>query len=160
MRELEDLVISATGSSLLVANLNHAAQSVDVSSVAPIRDVPPGSAATMISLLEEWDAKCTNLLGELDAKVRAIKSRATEDRRRAEDLDNKIKKVANGAGSATGVASLRGGGQVQGSGKRGMAGEADEMDLDEKNGGSSIWARSAKRGGKLMGGLDRKLGGD
>lgn len=87
-RELEDVVISAVYAGLLTAKLNPIRQEVQVSSVAPLRDVPPVTVSALVSTLQRWSARCDATLAELEdtvSRIRADAARAAE-RRRENDL--------------------------------------------------------------------------
>ncbi|TWU73956.1 hypothetical protein ED733_004911 [Metarhizium rileyi] len=75
-RQLEELVITAIYAGLLHATLDPARQAVQVNSVAPLRDLPPGSIQDMIAALSNWSDQCTSTLGDLDAQIRNIRTAA------------------------------------------------------------------------------------
>ena len=143
-RALEDLVISSIYAGLLTAKLDTLSQRVDVSSVAPLRDLKTGSVPRMISVLEDWDSRCVSVLAEIEGQVREIRRKAQEQKKRETEHE---KAVAKRMGENE---------DGKGKWKRGGGEEADEMDIDE--GGRRL--RSAKRGGgNFLGGLGRRLGG-
>ncbi|KAG8407653.1 hypothetical protein J3458_020395 [Metarhizium acridum] len=76
-RQLEELVITAIYAGLLHATLDPARQAVQVNSVAPLRDLSPGSVQDMIAALSNWSDKCASTLGDLEAQIRNIRSAAT-----------------------------------------------------------------------------------
>ncbi|KAL6713892.1 hypothetical protein ACLMJK_008386 [Lecanora helva] len=145
-RALEDLVITSIYAGLLTAKLDTLSQRVDVSSVAPLRDLKPNSIPHMVKVLEDWDSRCVNVLGEIEAQVAEVRKKAVERRRREVEYE---KLVAKAMGEGDGKGKL---------GKRGGSGEdGDEMDLDD---GSTGRTRGAKRGGgNFLGGLGKRLGG-
>lgn len=72
---------------LLTARLNPQRQEVQVSSVAPLRDVPPPTVAGIVSTLQQWSARCDATLAELEgtvSRIRADAARAFERNREAE----------------------------------------------------------------------------
>lgn len=143
-RALEDLVISSIYAGLLTAKLDTLAQRVDVSSVAPLRDLKPGSVPLMVSVLEDWDSRCVNVLGEIEGQIREIRRRAQEQRKRETEHEKAVAKKMGESEDGKGKLGKRGGGE-----------EADEMDIDE--GGRRL--RGAKRGGgNFLGGLGKRLG--
>lgn len=86
-RELEDVVINTVYAGLLAAKLNPARQEVQVSSVAPLRDVPSATVAGIVGTLQAWSARCDSTLAELEgtvARIRADAARAAERRREAD----------------------------------------------------------------------------
>ena len=120
-------------------------QRVDVSSVAPLRDLKPGSVPYMVSTLEDWDSRCVSVLGEIEGQVLQIRRKAQEQRRRETEHEKVVAKKMGENEDGKGKLGKRGGGE-----------EADEMDIDE--GGRRL--RGAKRGGgNFLGGLGRRLGG-
>ena len=141
-RALEDLVISSIYAGLLTAKLDTLSQRVDVSSVAPLRDLKPGSVPRMVSVLEDWDLRCVCVLGEIEGQVREIKRKAQEQRRRETEHEKAVAKKMGESEDGKGKLGKRGGGE-----------EADDMDIDE--GGRRL--RGAKRG-NFLGGLGKRLG--
>ena len=144
-RALEDLVISSIYAGLLTAKLDTLSQRVDVSSVAPLRDLKPGSVPRMVSVLEDWDGRCVSVLGEIEGQVREIRRKAQEQKRRETEHEKTVAKRMGENEDGKGKLGKRGGGE-----------EGDEMEIDE--GGRR--SRGAKRGGgNFLGGLGRRLGG-
>ncbi|CAF9920410.1 hypothetical protein IMSHALPRED_004878 [Imshaugia aleurites] len=146
-RALEDLVISSIYAGLLAAKLDTLSQRVDVSSVAPLRDLKPGSVPRMVSVLEDWDSRCVSVLGEIEGQIREIRRKAQAQKKREVEHEKAVaKKMGDNEDGKGGKLGKRGGGE-----------EAEEMDIDE--GGRRL--RGAKRGGggNFLGGLGRKFGG-
>ena len=139
-RALEDLVISSIYAGLITAKLDTLSQHVDVSSVAPLRDLRPGSVPRMVSVLEDWDSRCVSVLGEIEGQIREIRRKAQEQRKRDTEHEKAVAKKM---------------GDNEDGKKRGGE-EAEEMDIDE--GGRRL--RGAKRGGgNFLSGIGRRLGG-
>ena len=145
-RALEDLIISAIYAGLITAKLDTQAQRVDISSVAPLRDLRPTSVPEMISVLENWDSRCKEVLVELEGQIREVRQKALRERRRGEANQKATAKMMDD----------REGGKGKGGGKRAVAEENEEMDIDEI---VSVRTRNSKRGGGLFKGFGRKLGG-
>ena len=144
-RALEDLVISSIYAGLLTAKLDTLSQRVDVSSVAPLRDLKPGSVPGLVSVLEDGDRRCVSVLGEIEGQVREIRRKAQEQKKRDTEHEKAVARRMGETEDGKGKLGKRGGGE-----------EADEMDIDE--GGRRL--RGAKRGGgNFLGGLGRRLGG-
>jgi len=145
-RALEDLVIASIYAGLLTAKLDSLSQRVDVSSVAPLRDLKPGSMPHMVHVLGDWDSRCVTVLGEIEGQVREVRRKAQDARKREMEHE---KAVGKAMGDGEGKGKL---------GKRlGLGEEGEEMDMDEGGGGRT---RGAKRGGgNFMSGLGRRLGG-
>jgi len=92
-RELEDLVISTIYAGLIQAQLDPKHELVRISSVAPLRDVAPGQAATpngtdvgsaiggLLSSLQTWAGRCEATLQHLEEQMSEL--RADADRRAA-----------------------------------------------------------------------------
>ncbi|KAL9124235.1 MAG: hypothetical protein Q9217_006416 [Psora testacea] len=146
-RALEDLVISTIYAGLLTAKLDTLAQRVDVSSVAPLRDLKPGSIPQMVSVLEDWDSRCVEVLAELETHMREVRKSAMKERRREEANEKAVAKAMEN--------KEKGNGKIVG--KRGVGEEGDEMEIDE--GGAGTRTRNAKRGGGMLKGLGKRLGG-
>ena len=146
-RALEDLVISAIYAGLITAKLDTLAQRVDVSSVAPLRDPEPGSVPHMITVLADWDKRCVGVLEELEGQVRDVRRKALKDRRREEANERATAKLLEDKENARG----------KGGAKRGVGDEPDEMDIDDN--GAGVRTRNAKRGGGVLKGIGRRLGG-
>lgn len=81
-RALEDLVISAIYAGLISAVLDPRGQAVQISAVAPLRDLAPGAVADMARALEAWSGRLETTLAGLDARAEAIRAEA---RQRAAD---------------------------------------------------------------------------
>lgn len=118
---------------------------MDVSSVAPLRDLKPGSVPQMVSVLEDWDRRCETVLRELEGQVRDVRRKAQDWRRREAEHEKAVAKKMGEADDGKGKLGKRGGE------------EGGEMDIDDGGGGRT---RGAKRGGgKFLGGPGRRLGG-
>ncbi|GFP60011.1 COP9 signalosome complex subunit 7a [Trichoderma asperellum] len=76
-REVEDLVITAIYAGLLHATLDPARQAVSVTSVAPLRDLAPGTIPDMIGALQNWAGRCQSTLGDLEEQIKSIRDAAT-----------------------------------------------------------------------------------
>lgn len=80
--ELESLVTTAIYSSLITARLSPASNppTVNVTSVAPLRDVKPDSLSTMITILTNWETRCSDVTNDLEAEIEKIKADAVKRR--------------------------------------------------------------------------------
>ncbi|KAL2054221.1 hypothetical protein ABVK25_005362 [Lepraria finkii] len=116
-RALEDLVISSIYAGLLTAKLDILSQRVDVSSVASLRDLKPGSIPTMVSTLEDWDSRCVSVLADLEEHAREVRRKAQEQRRRETEHE---KAVAKAMGEGEGKGRGNWGREGVGSRRRGM----------------------------------------
>ena len=112
--DLESLVTTAIYSSLLTARLSPAATppTINVTSVAPLRDVQPQSLPKMISVLEEWQLRCGNVIGDLEAEIQAVKSnaakRATREAAHQRLFDEALEKRKAELGPTLSEAALQG----------------------------------------------------
>lgn len=151
-RELEDVVISAVYAGVLTARLNPARQEVQVSSVAPLRDVPPPTIPSLVSVLQQWSARCDATLAELERNMASIRADAAVALERKREADSFIEAAveaeemeSSGAGAGGGSGGGSGGGgsgsitaravraarsraTARGASKRGMM----EVDADEE----------------------------
>lgn len=134
-RALESLLIASLSNGLLSGTLNPLHQRADISSVAPLRDLPPNSIPSLTATFSAWETRCQNVLADLEARVVAVKQEAKvrAERKRVyegvrEDL---IEGVAGGGAEAeTGKGKGKGDGSAGGAGsggrgerKRGVSGE-------------------------------------
>ncbi|KAL6801145.1 hypothetical protein GGI42DRAFT_39063 [Trichoderma sp. SZMC 28013] len=86
-REVEDLVITAIYAGLLHATLDPARQAIQVSGIAPLRDLAPGTIPDMINALQNWAGRCQSTLGDLEEQIKNIREAAItrETEKRASD---------------------------------------------------------------------------
>ncbi|OKL60234.1 COP9 signalosome complex subunit 7 [Talaromyces atroroseus] len=113
--ELESLVTTAIYSSLIVARLSPATNppTVNVTAVAPLRDVRAQTVSAMISILSEWEDRCGDIINGIEAEIAKIKDQTVKnaimDRQRTAALE---KAIADWDGESnentTGAAGLRG----------------------------------------------------
>lgn len=96
--ELESLVTTAIYSSLITARLSPTSSppAVNVTAVAPLRDVHPQTVSTMISILSEWESRCGDVIGSIETEIAKIKAQAAEQRKRGRDRAKRIEKSING----------------------------------------------------------------
>jgi COP9 signalosome complex subunit 7 len=101
--ELESLVTKAIYSSLITARLSPASDPpfVNVTSVAPLRDIKPQSLPTMISLLTQWESRCGDVISDIEAEIAKIKSNAAKRRAKEQARAALLEKaLASADGSA------------------------------------------------------------
>lgn len=112
-RELEDVVISAVYAGLLAARLNPSRQEVEVSSVAPLRDVQPASVAGLVNTLQQWSARCDATLAEIEASISTIRAEAARAAERKRESDRILaaavasEEKGDGAGAGSGLGGTR-----------------------------------------------------
>ncbi|PPJ52391.1 hypothetical protein CBER1_09785 [Cercospora berteroae] len=158
--DLEHLVTQAIYSNLITATLNPAAQTVVITSVAPLRDIAPGSIQTMVSELAAWSGRCDAVLEQLEAEIQKVKADAEKRAKRESKADKQIKAVTEqaekGGKSDGGIMGSRPGPNTRGANKRDQADEDedydDAMDLDD----GSRAAGGKKRSGGILGKLTGK----
>ncbi|KAM4058077.1 PCI domain-containing protein [Hirsutella rhossiliensis] len=92
-RQLEDLVIKAVYQGLLHATLDPARQAVQVTSVAPLRDLQPGSIPNMTAALNAWSDRCTTTLADLEAQIRDIRYAAAVRAMETKTADEKLRRL-------------------------------------------------------------------
>ncbi|KAG5946546.1 hypothetical protein E4U60_004003 [Claviceps pazoutovae] len=151
-REVEELVITAIYAGLVKATLDPDRKTVQVTSLAPLRDLEPGCIPSMIFALENWSDKCTSTLGDLEVEIQRIRGAALKretEKRTAEmkiqalvvDEQDKTKKdVLMKEGMAR-----RGRHNKRGVGDAANPAHDEAMDLDEAPAAEEQTKRSSKR---------------
>ncbi|CAI6339334.1 unnamed protein product [Periconia digitata] len=149
-RSLEELITSAIYAGLLTATLDPAHSLVAVTSVAPLRDLAPGSLPAMQAALASWSNRCDAALLDLEARVAEVR-KAAIDREKTRRKKERVQEVA--------MMSM----EEKGGQKRSVSGLGDEdiMDIDQESGSGRTF-RGAKRGpggsfGGTFSGLGRRL---
>ncbi|KAF5565006.1 ACOB [Fusarium phyllophilum] len=94
-REVEALVISAVYAGLLHATLDPARAVVQVTSVAPLRDLAPGAIAGLAAALKKWSDRCTTTLDGLDLQIKEIRTTAATRQREQRLADEKLQQLIN-----------------------------------------------------------------
>ncbi|KAJ9485530.1 hypothetical protein VN97_g7819 [Penicillium thymicola] len=129
--ELESLVTKAIYASLITARLSPASNppSVNVTAVAPLRDVQPQSLPQMIANLSEWESRCGEVVSDLEAEIARVKSDAAKRAARAQAHNNALDEAVKRKKS-TGKKGGRRGGRL-GAGVGGSKRDADDIDEDD-----------------------------
>ncbi|KAH9823745.1 COP9 signalosome complex subunit 7-like [Teratosphaeria destructans] len=167
--DLEHLVTQAIYSDLISATLNPAAQIVVITSVAPLRDLAPGSVNDMVAELAAWSGRCDSALADLEAEIAKIKSDARRRAMREQRTEKQVKAVTDepkngGVGTGLGlggVGSLAGMGGKSGHNTRGagkkpdLTEDGDDEDAMEVDGGEGAGRRKSNVG-KFVDKLSRK----
>lgn len=96
-RQLEDLVVTAVYAGLLDATLDPARRAVQVSRIAPLRDLPPGAVPSMVSALKTWSERCTSTLDDLEGQVREIRAAAARREREKRAAQDKMQLLVSEA---------------------------------------------------------------
>ncbi|TKA66783.1 hypothetical protein B0A55_10501 [Friedmanniomyces simplex] len=152
--DLEHLVTQAIYNDLISATLNPAAQTVVITSVAPLRDLAPGSVADMIAEMSAWSGRCDSVLADLEQEIARVKANAR--RRHAREVKAEKQKAAAETGEKGGtsgvLAESRSGRNTRGATKKAEEDDDDYGDAMELDGGSGM-------GGLGGGGKKRSSGG-
>ncbi|KAJ5504146.1 hypothetical protein N7463_007020 [Penicillium fimorum] len=129
--ELESLVTTAIYASLITARLSPASNppSVNVTAVAPLRDVQPQSLPKMIANLSEWESRCGEVVSDLEAEIARIKSDAAKRASRAQAHSEALEEAVKRKQSAGKKGGRRGG--RLGAGLGGSKRDADDIDEDD-----------------------------
>ncbi|KAL3434333.1 CSN complex subunit 7 [Aspergillus tetrazonus] len=116
--ELESLVTAAIYSSLITARLSPATNppTVNVTSVAPLRDVKPSSLPTMISTLTAWEARCGSVISDIEAEIAKIRADSAQRRQKEHARAVAIEKTLE-KWNAEGGEQVQGGNPGQGQGQ-------------------------------------------
>lgn len=133
-REVEDLVITAIYAGLLNATLDPARQAVQVSSIAPVRDLAPGAISEMTSILSTWSGRCSSTLAELNEQISNIRASAALREKEKKATDEKIKSLITDAKENDSRADHHRDALRRTFNKRtitGGGGRGDDMELDE-----------------------------
>ncbi|KAJ4334172.1 hypothetical protein N0V95_009241, partial [Ascochyta clinopodiicola] len=77
-RPLEELITTAIYAGLVTATLDPAHSLVSVTSIAPLRDLAPGSLPALQGTLQTWSARCDAALADLEAQVETVRRDAVE----------------------------------------------------------------------------------
>ncbi|KIW40356.1 uncharacterized protein PV06_07559 [Exophiala oligosperma] len=156
---LESLVTQSIYAGLLTARLSPTSNppSVNVTSVAPLRDLRPQSLPALLQILQVWESRCTSMIGELDTQITSMRNEAiqrhTIERRRQAAVDAAVLSTKPAIANIN-HAQLRAAGRLPS--KRDldaqMEGEGDDvsdddgqMDLDEGIG--DVSSGTSSRGG-------------
>ncbi|KAF1914140.1 hypothetical protein BDU57DRAFT_518954 [Ampelomyces quisqualis] len=147
-RALEELITSAIYAGLINATLDPAHSLIAVTSVAPLRDLAPGSLPALQTTLQAWSQRCDSALAGLEAQVDKVKTEAVDREKMRRKREQALEAVMHA-------------GDDKATGKRGLGGlgSDDAMDIDDE-GGSGRITRGSKRGPANfgLGGMGRRLG--
>ncbi|KAH6220077.1 hypothetical protein HBI42_105500 [Parastagonospora nodorum] len=147
-RALEELIMTAIYSGLITATLDPAHSLISVTSVAPLRDLAPGSLPALQTTLQAWSQRCDSALADLEAQVEKVKKEAVDREKVRRKKDRALEAVMQAS-------------EDKSTSKRGLGGYGgdDAMEIDDE-GGSGRTTRGNKRGppGNFLGGMSRRLG--
>ena len=85
--------MSAVYAGLLQAKLDPARAAVHVSSVAPLRDLPPLAIPGMIAALTTWADRCTSTLAGLETQIKDVHAAAATRQREQRTAEEKLQKL-------------------------------------------------------------------
>jgi COP9 signalosome complex subunit 7 len=144
---LESLITNALYTDLIDGALDPHNQVVHIDSVAPLRDLRPGSVPTLTQAFESWSAQCASTLAELQKEIDLVNDKAKAKAQR----DKRIQQIF--------VAKMEM--SEEGKGKRGpdpnddndSDENGDEMDIDAEA------ARGSRSKRSLLGSVGRRLVG-
>lgn len=147
-RDLEQLVTEAIYDNLITATLNPTAQTVVITSVAPLRDLAPGSVTQLLGELSAWSGRCDAVLADLQAEVARIEANAVKRAAREQSKEKQIRaatEVSEKTGTVGGLRSM-----VRQSSKVEADDDDDAMEVDAVGTSNGSRKRSAgKSGGKF-----------
>lgn len=152
-RALEELITTAIYSGLITATLDPAHSLVAVKSVAPLRDLAPGSLPALQNTLQAWSQRCGTALADLEAQAEKVRKEAVDRekmrRKKERALEAAMQANEEKASAKRGLLGIGGGG----------GGGDDAMEIDDE-GGSGRQTRGTKRGPGAFGfgGMGRRLG--
>jgi COP9 signalosome complex subunit 7 len=153
-RDLEQLVTTAIYENLLTATLNPAAQTVVITSVAPLRDLAPGSVGQLLGELSAWSGRCDSVLADLQAEISRIEAEAMKRAAREQRKEKQIKAANETGEKSSGAAGGTRSGKQMGSFKaeaQESADDDDAMELDSSSGQNGR-KKGAAGGGRFVGG--------
>lgn len=149
-------MISAIYAGLVAGTLDPYNQTVNLSSVSPLRDLPPLSIPSMLSTLHEWSSRCGSTLADLERQIAKIKADALKRHREEAEWAAQVEKLVEIKGQpgkkeqAGEPGFFEGLGRKLGGGKRNIEGDSgDGMDLDDDDSGEfgdNRGGRNKKRG--------------
>ncbi|KIX07825.1 uncharacterized protein Z518_02479 [Rhinocladiella mackenziei CBS 650.93] len=90
---LESLVTQSIYSGLLTARLSPTSNPpiVNITSVAPLRDLRPQSLPALLQILQTWESRCSSMVNDLEAQISAVRAAAAQrtatQRKRQEVVD-------------------------------------------------------------------------
>jgi len=148
-RDLEQLVTAAIYDNLLSATLNPAAQTVVVTSVAPLRDLAPGSVSQLLGELSAWSGRCDAVLADLQAEVAKIEANAVKRAAREQNKEKQIRAATEVSEKTGPVGGLRN------MGRQSSKVEEDDDAMEVDGVGSSNGSRKRSAAGKSGGRMGR-----
>lgn len=152
-RDLEQLVTAAIYDNLITATLNPNAQTVVITSVAPLRDLAPGSVGQLLGELSAWSGRCDSVLADLQSEIAKIEANAAKRAANEQRKEKQIRAATETTEKVGAAGPLRSSGR-QSSKLESMVGEADDedaMEVDTFGTSSGTGGRKRSAAGKAAG---------
>lgn len=86
--ELEEVITHAIYNGLIHGRLDPRGQRVNITSVAPLRDVSKTDIPTLQDTLKEWSDRCTSTLSDLEKQIALVKAEAVERKKNESEWDD------------------------------------------------------------------------
>lgn len=118
--DLESLVTTAIYANLISARLSPASTppTINVTSVAPLRDVQPQSLPQMVTLLTEWESRCGEVVKDLETEIARVKANAQKRHDKEQAYRERLEEAVQRRQAET----MREGGNGGGDGRAGKSG--------------------------------------
>lgn len=103
--KLEEVITNAIYNGLIHGRLDPRGQRVNITSVAPLRDVSKTDIPTLQNTLREWSDRCTSTLWDLEKQIALIKAEAVERKKEENEWDdfyNSLLQKDSGPGGQSG----------------------------------------------------------
>ena len=108
--ELEGVITNAIYNGLIHGRLDPRGQRVNITSVAPLRDVSKTDIPTLQDTLREWSDRCTSTLSDLEKQIALVKAEAVERKKKENEWDdfyNSLLQKDPGPGGKSGHPQLK-----------------------------------------------------
>lgn len=165
--ELESLVTSAIYAGLLTARLSPTSSPprVQITSVAPVRDLRPQSLSAILQILQTWEGRCSSTVAELESQIAGLTSNAANrtalQRKRQEVVDTAVIQSENDGSKSVRPRDRRGNKRDLDERMEGEDDEdasSDEAKMDVDDGGEYALPGPSSRGGFGIRGAKRNRG--
>lgn len=153
-QELESLVTTAIYAGLITARLSPTSTPprVQITSVAPLRDLRPVSLPAITQILNTWQSRCVSTIASLEAQITTIRSTAAQrtalQRQRQDIVDTAVVQTENDTSKAVRPRDRKGNKRdlderMEGEDDEDVSSDEIKMDVDD----SGDFAGTAGRGG-------------
>ncbi|KAG5984897.1 hypothetical protein E4U55_002652 [Claviceps digitariae] len=99
-REVEELIITAIYSGLVQGTLDPDKKIVQVTRLAPLRDLERARVPDMIDTLGHWSDRCTSTLNDLEAQIESIRATALKREKEKRAAEMKVQALVGEAREA------------------------------------------------------------